>query len=348
MKPTKRRGDERVEHHRAAAALGLARADQRERALGRLAADRLGVERAGSRPSRRRGRSSGRRPRRRTPTRRPSLGGLVRAPRSRASWRARPRPRVRVDGVLDLGDARPARARRARPPAPARPCARSSSRASSARRARRPAVAPSSSGRPGVLVRVGHRGRLARGAGGLGHALVREVGAVGVAGALARRRRARPTPRPPASLRLSTSPVVDPDAPAAGLLAPGLGVRGAGGQRPPRPPGAASVLQAHDAVPPTVSSRIRTCGWPDAGRAPTGRSLPQKPVVIVEVVGDPVDRAQRLEAVADQRRAAHRRGHLAALDQVALGDAEDEVAGRRLHLAAAERDRVEAALDARR
>ena len=56
--------------------------------------------------------------------------------------------------------------------------------------------------------------------------------------------------------------------------------------------------------------------------------------------------AQRLEAVADQRRAAHRGGDLAVLDQVALRDAEDEVAGGRLDLPTAERNRVEAALDA--
>ena len=54
---------------------------------------------------------------------------------------------------------------------------------------------------------------------------------------------------------------------------------------------------------------------------------------------------ERLDPVADERRAAHRRGHLPALDQVALGDAEDEVAGGGLHLAAAERDRVQPALD---
>src|SRR5689334_11557083 len=59
-----------------------------------------------------------------------------------------------------------------------------------------------------------------------------------------------------------------------------------------------------------------------------------------------VDREQRLEAVAGQRGAAHRARDLAVLDQVALGDAEHEVAGGGLHLAAAEGDRVEAALHA--
>ena len=46
MKPDEGGRHERVEHHRAAAALGLARAHERERALGGLGADRLGVERA--------------------------------------------------------------------------------------------------------------------------------------------------------------------------------------------------------------------------------------------------------------------------------------------------------------
>ena len=50
---------------------------------------------------------------------------------------------------------------------------------------------------------------------------------------------------------------------------------------------------------------------------------------------------QRLGAVADQLRGAHRLGDLAVLDHVRLGDAEDEVAGRGVDLAAAERDAVE-------
>src|SRR3954452_2846451 len=65
-----------------------------------------------------------------------------------------------------------------------------------------------------------------------------------------------------------------------------------------------------------------------------------------QVVGDAVDCCERLDAVADQRRAAHGLRHLAVLDQVRLGDAEHEIARRRLDLSAAERDRVEAALDA--
>src|SRR5260221_2081409 len=64
-----------------------------------------------------------------------------------------------------------------------------------------------------------------------------------------------------------------------------------------------------------------------------------------EVLADRVDRHQRLQAVADQGRPAAGPGHLAPLDQVALGDAEDEVAGRRVDLAAGEGDGVEAFLD---
>src|SRR4051812_4525323 len=62
----------------------------------------------------------------------------------------------------------------------------------------------------------------------------------------------------------------------------------------------------------------------------------------LEVVADDVDRAQRLGSVADQLRGAHRLGDLAVLDHVGLGDAEHEVAGGRVHLAAPERDAVEA------
>ena len=105
MKPTKRRGHERVEHHRAAAALRLARADERERALGGLVADRLGVElRPGRGPS---------------PTPRPGheVGALAReggrvGPGLRGLVASAEKPRelasatralgVRVDRVLDL------------------------------------------------------------------------------------------------------------------------------------------------------------------------------------------------------------------------------------------------------
>src|SRR6185312_16832720 len=74
-------------------------------------------------------------------------------------------------------------------------------------------------------------------------------------------------------------------------------------------------------------------------------ALAADPGLHEEVVADRVDRGERVEAVADQRRAGAGAGHLAVLDQVALGDAEDEVAGRRVDLAATERHRVEAVFD---
>src|SRR5215213_10882769 len=54
----------------------------------------------------------------------------------------------------------------------------------------------------------------------------------------------------------------------------------------------------------------------------------------VEVGADRVDQPQRLRSVADELRGAHRLGDLAVLDHVRLGDAEDEVAGRGVDLAA--------------
>ena len=98
-------------------------------------------------------------------------------------------------------------------------------------------------------------------------------------------------------------------------------------------------------MPPTVSSEIRTWPWP----VPTGHALAALAAearLHLEVVGDRVDPAQRLEAVADQGGALARPRHLAVLDQIALRGAEDEVARGRVDLAAGERDGVEAALDA--
>src|SRR4051812_1238592 len=67
----------------------------------------------------------------------------------------------------------------------------------------------------------------------------------------------------------------------------------------------------------------------------------------LQVVRDPVDGGECLEAIADQRRAAHGRGDLAVLDEVRLRNAEDEISGGRLDLAATERNGIEAALDSR-
>src|SRR5580704_14181332 len=59
--------------------------------------------------------------------------------------------------------------------------------------------------------------------------------------------------------------------------------------------------------------------------------------VEAEVVADHGDLGQRRGAVADQRRALHRRRHLAVLDQVGLGALEDELAVDDVDLAAAQR-----------
>src|SRR5207249_2621657 len=73
--------------------------------------------------------------------------------------------------------------------------------------------------------------------------------------------------------------------------------------------------------------------------------LAAEPALHAQVVPDRVDPLQDVEAVADQRGAAHWSRNLPLLDQIALGDAEHEVARRRLDLAARERDGVEASLD---
>ena len=89
-------------------------------------------------------------------------------------------------------------------------------------------------------------------------------------------------------------------------------------------------------MPPTVSSATRTVGWPDD----TGHALAllaARPGPRLEVVADRVDHPQHLGPVADELRGAHRLGDLAVLDEVRLGDAEHEVAGRGIDLTAAER-----------
>src|SRR5665647_2478352 len=62
----------------------------------------------------------------------------------------------------------------------------------------------------------------------------------------------------------------------------------------------------------------------------------------VEVGGDHVDAHEDVDAVADERGAAQRRGDAAVLDEIALGDAEDEVAAGRLYLPAGQALGVEA------
>src|SRR6266508_3971670 len=63
----------------------------------------------------------------------------------------------------------------------------------------------------------------------------------------------------------------------------------------------------------------------------------------VEVVAQRVDRRDHAGAVADEVGAADGGGDLAVLDQVALDDAEHELAGDGVHLPAAERLGVQAA-----
>ena len=131
-------------------------------------------------------------------------------------------------------------------------------------------VAPHSSGRPAVLVGVGGLGGGPSRAGDLGDARVREVGAVGVARAPVDERAHAHAAAARVAEALDLA-LVDADAAAGGLLDPGLGVGGAGVRggldRPPR-----DLLEVH-AVPPTVSSRMRTCGWP----TPAGTDCPPLP-----------------------------------------------------------------------
>ena len=83
---------------------------------------------------------------------------------------------------------------------------------------------------------------------------------------------------------------------------------------------------------------------------PTGTdwpSLPQVPMPSSSSRSWPTraDAREHVGAVADQRRALHRRGDPAVLDQVGLAGREDELAAGDVDLAAAERHRVEPALD---
>src|SRR5207237_4839187 len=69
------------------------------------------------------------------------------------------------------------------------------------------------------------------------------------------------------------------------------------------------------------------------------------PVIELEVVADHRDLVHRVGAVADQGGALDRRADLAVLDQICFGSGKDELARSDIDAAAAEIDRVEAALD---
>src|SRR5579875_3938538 len=64
-----------------------------------------------------------------------------------------------------------------------------------------------------------------------------------------------------------------------------------------------------------------------------------------QVVADHADLGEDVGAVADQCRPLHRRADLAALDQIGFGGREDKFARGDIHLAAADIDRIKAALD---
>src|SRR3954447_5553975 len=168
-----------------------------------------------------------------------------------------------------------------------------------------------------------------------------------------------PTPRPLASVRLSTSPawtrtsrLREPSLQASASVAPAevaasTARRAASSSSPVMkrvaPLGAPSHRRSYGGAPDghPLDPDVALPGA-DRGRLPR---LAAEAGLHLEVVRDRVDPVERLEAVADQGRAPARLGHLPPLDQIALRDAEDEVAGRGLDLAAAERDRVEALLD---
>ena len=193
----------------------------------------------------------------------PGLGGARRRPRSRASWRSPRRPRS--PSTPRSPPARRPRGcvRRARPRARGRPCARSTTPPSRATRARPRRPCPVSSGSPAYSSGIGHAGGRVGRRRERAQPLRGEVGAVGVA---------RPAVEEgpdadPAAARVAEAldgAVVDADLAARGLLAPRLGLARAGRQRrvDARAGERLEVGSAHAAVPPTVSSRMRTWGWP--------------------------------------------------------------------------------------
>src|SRR5688572_11283922 len=79
----------------------------------------------------------------------------------------------------------------------------------------------------------------------------------------------------------------------------------------------------------------------------TGLAAHADAVVELHVVADHRYPVHGVRAVADQHGALDRLGYLAVLDHVGLGAAEHEFSGRDVHLAAAERDGVDALLHRR-
>src|SRR6266511_333452 len=279
------RRDGLVEDDRAGAGARLGRAEQRRGALGGLDPDRLGVE-AARRPG--------------DPEAQPRLAlGVLAGDRleigvasSRGVGALEPARRgdrdalllVGVDGLLDRRDALVGRAAGALDSLGefdlllGRPLGERGVVDAGDRRHRRGLQV----GWPGELVGIRDSRRLDRAGGDLADPRVAEVRAVCIAGAPVEPR-AQPDP---ARRRLGEAldlAVVDADLDAARVLDERLGIPRPGGQRGVAGPyrdRLDPVRRAHPtAVPPTVSSRIRTWPWP----VPTGTrwpSLPQKPVFI--------------------------------------------------------------------
>ena len=253
-------GHERVEHHRAAAALRAARAHQGERPLRRLVADGLRIERVRvtAEPDAETGHQVLALARERRGVG-PRLGRRVGGGEAARVDERHRALGIRVDRVLDLAHAL-VRARRAldleRELDLASGLPVGELRGGEAVHVGDAEVL----GQARELVLIGNLGGLARGARHLGHALVRQVGAVRVARAQAGERAHADAAAAGVAEALDLA-AVDADAAARRLLGPGIGVAGARGQRGlNRLRGGA--LEAHEPVPPTVSSRRRTCGWP--------------------------------------------------------------------------------------
>src|SRR5688572_25092548 len=107
------------------------------------------------------------------------------------------------------------------------------------------------------------------------------------------------------------------------------------------PDSAASTATRQRSARSGTGSTDRDPGDPKRRRAAADRSLlpvfPADPLPGVEVVGDGVDRGHHLDRAADQIGAPHGRRDLAPFDQERLRAPENEVAARRVDLAAAER-----------